>query len=404
MTAYENLEGASFLDVEDAIYVSGTVYAKTAEAAAAVRAAMAAAGYTFEDGGGGFAKLEGVDFTECGNCGGAISNAGTLCHNHRCELCGKPTYLEYVRGGTIRLAFIRNRERVHDGTISFRVFEYRDDARELALYAVPLLDSQSIGDARSPEAAKRVLDAAAGLYRRETAVDGDGKEVDLIVVREDLGPLTPESVFDTYAVHGSERHCHPIRVFRGRKYGTFEDLPWPAMVSVSERFVGSRLSLADPSAHEAIMLAAGQTPSADFYHQDGRPAFGEVVFKRWDAFVRHFVDVDYAKWRQFARNAPRGGPAFIYALARWCADMSDGKRRRVTDEPNMGNTLAAMGKLLSGQPLTYREAVAAQEGEQELVNELGGPEGAFNFVDQLTDGALRDAVEDAEERTRGRKP
>lgn len=166
------------------------------------------------------------------------------------------------------------------------------------------------------------------------------------------------------------------------------------------------------------MSAAGQVSRADYYHQDGRAAFSQTVFDRMSNFVKHFVDVPFEEWEAFldslgekiiqsmthgigriqgdsskflfqawsdstnsfgANYTQIDGPGFIYALAKWAGDMSDGVLKNVRDEPNIGNALVGAARMLSGKTLSDAEAAAMMEGmETDDANKL-----ADGLMDQL---------------------
>jgi hypothetical protein len=376
MSRNAQFEGKTFLGIADTVYICGAVYPKTAEALWAAKAAMTEAGYVFNED-GTHARLE-VSAAKCGSCGRIIDRRGVARHGHVCEHCGAPTAVEYVKGGHIRVAFLRRHEAVADGkTLSFRIFGYDAERGEMAVYADPVFDGPhgarpGLLDPKTPEAARRVLEEAEGLYRLEER-DDDGEKVSVAVFRyPGDGMIDDDSVVDTHGVSGGTRNWRDVQVYNGVEYSAFADLPIPDSVSLRLEFIGgAKLSLSDPKAHEIILHAGGAVSDAGWYHQDGRPGFFDVMWKRWDAFVEHFVGVDHAEWRKFVARAPADGPGFIRALSKWCTAMAGGAPHPVTDEPNVGNTLEAFCKVMDGGRLSYQEAVAAEDGASEFEQVMG---------------------------------
>lgn len=373
-------EGKPLLGIDDTIFITSTVYAKTQDAFEALEERAVAAGYTKnphgdKKEGAPFFSLEDIRMAACGSCDEVISCRGVRAHNHKCECCGEPTYLDYVEGGAIRFRFMNDRQYIGN-PITFKIFEYReqeDGENELVLHADPLIENYSDdaknvhvrigwGDVNSRDEAQNVLDEARDLYRREKIKAGD-QEIDTIVVRHHGPMLRENSVINTYETYGRVNNHRIIKIFDGQKYSEWDALPIPESFTLSKEYAdGKKHSLTEPDIHGMIMQAAGQVSRADYYYQDGRPAFDSVALKRMTAFVHNFVDVEPKAWDRFLRAAPKDGPGFIYALAGWAAAESDGVRRHVKDEPNIGNALTGLSKIFSGKPLSYRESIAMEEG------------------------------------------
>lgn len=403
-------EGQPVLGVENTVLITGRAYAHTQEAYDELRKKLVKTGYTIPDHAkpkdgeakkdDEFFSLEGINFAECGSCESTISRLGVAMHNHQCECCGDPTFLKYVKDGAIRFKFMHDidddgREYI-GGDMTFRIFEYREvekgDWNELIVHASPILDDYANEEKQiymrkgwlnvSTEGeAQDILERAAGhnLYKRSTVVDQDtGDDIAVLILKDHKsGLLQRGSVFNTSEIAGEQRNYKDIKIWQGKKYeGFMAGLPIPETIHLSSKYIGrEKHSLAEPNIHETIMRAAGQVSRADYYYQDGRPAFGEVVFERMNNFVKHSVDVPFEEWEQFleslGKRVARGqishyskidGPGFIYALADWASKMSDGQRKHVKDEPNIGNALVGISKVAAGQALTDAEAVAMVEG------------------------------------------
>lgn len=393
-------EGKPILNIEDTVYISGTAYAKTEAAFQAAEQAAVANRYSDsitkpEDRHKGvFFSLEEVHAAQCGSCSEIISPKGVRCHNHKCEHCGEPTFLEYTRDGGISLQFMKNGENVGRSPLTFRIFGYREhDGKpdELLLFPKPILGDyapprhekrgwngirQRFFAVDDAEEAQMILEEAKDLYTKEVVDDPlSGEKIEILVIKNHTpGRINDLSVFNTYDVAGQIHNHRTVKSYNGKIYDEWATLPVPDQFSLSRKYIGKdRHSLSEPTIHEIILSAAGQVSRTDYYHQDGSAAFSDLVYKRMTDFVEHFVDADMEKWSVFLFNAPQDGPGFIRSLANWCASESDGQKRNVRCEPNMWNAISGMGKILSGQPLTYPESVAMVEGaETDDANDLAG--------------------------------
>ncbi len=391
-------EGKPVFDIPDTVHITSTVFAKT-EAAfeAAVKAAQA---HNYDDkitkpeerDKGVYFSLRESHAAECGSCEGIISPRGVRAHGHKCEHCGDATYVEYTRDGAISLQFLKDLERVGRTTLSFRIFGYRENEgkpNELLLFPEPVLGDyapprhpkrgwnglrQGLFAVRDHEEARMILEEARDLYSTETIVDpASGKEIKIMVIKDHTPHMvTAQAVFEAHDIVGQFHNHTSIKVYGGKKYDEFSPLPIPDNFQLSKKYIGKeKHSLAEPRIHETILRAAGQVSRTDFYYQDGRDAFSEIVYKRMTDFVEHFVDIDPQEWAVFLYHAPKDGPGFIHSLASWCSAMSDGQKREVKCEPNIGNALVGISKLAAGKPLTYAESVAMEEGAgTELADKL----------------------------------
>ncbi len=386
-------EGEMAFGIADAPFISGWVYPKTQAAYDAVKEKAMGAGGVYADTTVGKGEDAPKDYiflsltdeemhkAECRSCNAVISRRGVAAHNHKCEACGKPTALTYTRDGAIRLTFM-DRGRYIGNDVMFRIFEYRehvDRPHELVVYAAPILKEYESPDGRvyarrslfgvsSEDEAQVLLEDTKHLYRRETVkvIDGDATDVISVLAIPNHDPhfVTEKSVFNTSEIWGEVRNYNSVKFWEGKKYGDFDRLPIPESLHLSSKYVdGHRHSLAEPDIVSTIMSAAGQVSRADYYHQDGRPAFSGLAYDRMTQFVTHFVDVPVKKWNTFLRGAPEDGPGFIYAFAAWTGKLS-GTTKTVKDGPNFGNALTAMVRLSAGEPLSLQEAVAYEEGLQ----------------------------------------
>lgn len=420
-------QGEAVLGVENTVLIMNHIYPKTRSAYLQTLEGLQDGGYSIPDHAkikAGEDEKEALFFTlgdigaaECGSCDSVISSRGVKVHNHPCECCGQPTCVTYRKGGAIRFRFIGADGRYVGNDISFRIYGYNEheegDWNDLLLYAAPLLKdytepttgrSLRIGlmGVDSEAEAQNLLEEAARqkLYRRSLVIDPEtGQDVPVIILKHHKSRLLQKgSVFDTAELVGGIDNHRLIKIWNGRKYGDWDKLPVPETLHLSRRYMnGFKHSLAEPNIHETIMGAAGQVSRADYYHQEGRAAFGREAFERMSHFVNHCVDVPFAEWQDFLSglkgriqkpqslsgdfgayvfNSVRGGfgasgryqnisgPDFIYALAEWAGKMSDGRRKKVRDEPNIGNALEGVWKIINGQTLGAAEAAAMMEGAE----------------------------------------
>jgi hypothetical protein len=379
MTSNEQFEGLPFLELKDSVYISGTVYLKSKDSEAMLPAILSQYGYELNED-KTYAKLN--SFSQCLHCDGIIAPHATHTHGHVCELCGKPTYLEYNRDEYITFQFMRNGSYVGDNSIVMRIYDYDTEKKELLLFPEPItaptakmrrLPFFCVKDAQEAAA---LLDEAKDLYTmRSITENGITFEV-MALKNQPSHAITAESVFNPSDITGTKSLTRDVYVYNGNIYPVFsfgedDKLPIPDHFGFSNAYMENRLSLANPRAHEIIMSAAGQVSRCDYYHQDGRPAFGDVVYKRWRAFIEHCVDIPVEKWDSFIKTAPRDGPSFINALAKWCSSVSGTGPRAVRDDPNMGNALEAAFKQQAGIPLTEAEVAAAIDGLEDLAATFG---------------------------------
>ena len=369
LLADEDLEGASFLDVPDTVFISGAVYPKTPAAHEALLTRLIGAGYGLNPAKDIARLSDSINGYMCDHCDGIFETSDGLGrHDHACGHCNMPTALRYNRDEYIVFKFVRNMVAQGD-TIAFRIYDYDAGARELLLYADPVLEPNSklkkfgIFQIDNVKEAHGLMESVADLYRRCIKFDKQNEQINLIAIHhDDSGQLDQGSVINPVEITGEQIFFTFIKTIDGQVYHGLGNLPVPDILTINSSYIGQKLSLSDPAAHEVIMRAAGQTPRADTYRQGGAPDFHDLHFRRWDAFIKHFVDVPYDEWKKFRGVAPHDGPGFINALAKWCALMSDGQPRLVRDDPNFMNAIDAAAKQAGGETLNYAEGAAAADG------------------------------------------
>lgn len=138
--------------------------------------------------------------------------------------------------------------------------------------------------------------------------------------------LTPGADPDT--IHVERAHnVTPHEIIGAALLG---DVAMPLSLTVDLRYAdGHRHALTEPDIHETILRRANQRSNLGYYNRaDDRIA--DLPLARMDAFVRHMVDVDYARWQEFAGAACRlHAQDFVKSLAAWASRHSDGTPRRV---------------------------------------------------------------------------
>jgi hypothetical protein len=350
--------------IQGVIAISGSLYATSSEALQLLLEELAQSGYTvnnlrecdrrkkdgtsvetMEQNGWSlwFATLD-VRRGKCKSCGGYISCGGIQMHGHKCELCGEVTYYDIVDGSTVRFSFIQRDERdQRHADITMKAKRWDTEEGYLYFYPEPKDGLWLKGEAAVAE----YLAANNNLW--EAVTEGDQS---LIRVRYPL-----EWDYEVAAINPSESYGHYwnhsiVRVLDGVEYPEHGQMPLPDMVSVYESWHWAPLG-PDPSLHETIIHAVGMVSRCDYYYQDGRAAFGDVHIKGMTTFVEHFTSLDLEAWTAMIRKAPLSGPGMIRAIAAFCHPDA-----QVRDEPNIGNALVGVSKLLTGERLVGDEVTA----------------------------------------------
>jgi hypothetical protein len=309
----------------------------------------------------------------CYSCGAHISTSGIWTHEHQCEACGEFTYLKFTSESTIRFYFINKekQDRVsYEPIIKMKIYGYDKETSSLLLHAEPC-DGNNFSDWKK-EKAEEVLRENEDKIRRLTAEDG----TPLIAIKYD--PNAHEyDVMGCVDISPNYHNAKIVTVYEGKDYSEYGgDLPIRESYVIYEAWHWAPICGPSPHLHEKIMSAAGLVSRCDYYYQDGRPAFDGIHYQRMRTFVQHFTDIDLRAWDILVKNAPRSGPGFIRFLAAYCQGVPPGKED-VVDEPNMGNVLEGLSKILSGRSLSngelhaFRRSVKDPEIRQMTVNLWG---------------------------------
>jgi hypothetical protein len=360
---------------DDVIPVAGNLYCKTPEALKALLAVLPNLGYEvknnredeynlkrttveqMEKNGWSlwYASLRDIRFAKCDHCKQYISTVGTRYHGHTCEKCGEIIYLEHVNGSSITFRFNPETPEYERAMFSPRLRGkvHKWDTEEGYLY-IYLDTLEPSGLLTSNEIKQAYLAAHANQY--ELVNDTSYKSMKVRYPHpwnRDVAAIEPT---DSY---GHVQYCSIVKVWNGKEYSEWEQLPIPESMSIYEAWHWAPLPVS-PTLHKKLLSAVGQTDDKGWHYQDGSPWFKSGTWKEMAKFVRHFTQLDAdafdRAWPRFRADGPGG----IDDVARFCHHNAE-----VRDEPNIGNTLVAYGKLMSGQSLTREEIEAAKRGEKE---------------------------------------
>ncbi len=297
---------------------------------------------------------------KCVSCGQYISIRHTLLHGDKCEKCGALLYSKNLDGIPMSIPIVGD----HDDQIEviMKVREYDEKNELLILYPEPL-GVEATGFPSSERDAQSLVTDRSDVFR---PVGRYQKK--FLAMPFDIRNW-PQAVYR----YGSSRaylNYTEHKLLGGKEYKT--DFLFPTY-SIYEAWHWMPISRPNRILHEKIFSAAGQVSSADFYHQDGRPAFHEVIYNRMRIFVEHFTTIPLAEWDQFMRSAPQSGPGLIRAMASFCQGVPI-EQAMYREEPNIGNALIGMFKIGCGKRLTSDESRTMKQA-------LSDPEIFENMVD-----------------------
>lgn len=287
---------------------------------------------------------------KCGSCHGYNSTAGRLVHGRACEHCGAVIYRHIIDGTVVRFRFTSPGERGLEPELQMTA--QRWDADEGFLYLKPGFLDRSWGVASGAEAERRMA-RHAGQW--ELVEEGHGKAaVNLYKIRYTLGlRRSDDDVIDMADVSGHDRNHEVVRIWDGREYPEFGEMPVREGFSIYETWHWAPLD-ASPALHKRLLLAIGNTDDKGWHYQDGTPWFKAESWKQIGLFIRHFTTLDAAEWDRQSRRFPLDGPGGIDAVAAFCHPLAVPQ-----NEPNIGNFLTAAGKTITGLPVSRAEEAAA---------------------------------------------
>lgn len=294
-----------------------------------------------------FASMPDLRRGKCNSCGSLISVVGVHSHGHKCEICGEITYYELVDGSTITFVFNNNEER---GFMSprLRMKVKLWDVENSLLYLYPEFLEGGLSVVTG-DSADDYLKQNSRFWRKGSVGSGE-----LIVIEYSLKWDRRTALIEPYDSYGHYWNHTIVKIWEGKEYGEYGELPIPESMSIYETWHWAPLP-ATRNLHERILSAARQVSDKGYYYQDGRQAFYTGNWKEMAKFVRHFTVLDGdrfdAAWPKFRNSGPGG----IDDLAHFCHG-----NPIVENRPNIGNVLTAVGKMMEGQSLTddeMREAV-----------------------------------------------
>ena len=301
-----------------------------------------------------FASLD-VRRGKCGSCHQLINTLGICSHGHKCEKCGAVTYNEFVDGTIINFRFINNGDKSEVGMLALSGITMKAkkwDAEAGYLYLYPEVSG---GRWSNDEQAKESFQVNKNKWE---SVEVDGEQ--LIRVKYSKEWKHDSDAIEPLDIHGHYHNHEIVSVWEGKEYSEFGDrLPVPDMVSIYEAWHWAPLK-PSPTLHEQIISAARMVSRCDYYYQDGRRAFEDVHLERMRLFVENFTTLNLKKWDKMISEADLSGPGMIRAIARFCHP-----RAVVQNNPNVGNLIVGLGKVLEGEGLTNGDLTAMADAARD---------------------------------------
>jgi len=301
-----------------------------------------------------YCSLQDLNRAVCGSCQEYISTVGTRYHGHTCEKCGAILYLDIKDGSRVEFQFKNERQGIFDPELVLAAQEWDADAGWLYLYPEVAEYNRKGYRSFSAEEAQSYLDSHSAHYER---IERNGKEV-LKMAYHRHGFMEPRNDEDVIEVRDTYDHywnSRSVKLWHGKEYNEIgNDLPIPESITVYESWHWAPLS-PSPRLHEQVMLAAGQIADQGWYHQDGRVGIYEGAWINMRTFVEHFTTLDVAEWDRTRFRTD--GPGAIADIAHFCSPDAV-----ITNEPNVGNALIVLGKVMENKPLTKQEAREGKRG------------------------------------------
>ncbi|MBU1970306.1 hypothetical protein KJ605_00805, partial [Patescibacteria group bacterium] len=270
---------------------------------------------------------------------------------HRCEVCGNVTYRHIVKGSRVRFAFRDEIEQQSMFSPQLAMTVYRYDPERGYIYFEEGFHEGGFCTVVNQRASE-YMKHHRGKWQKVTAW---GKNL----IRVRYHPRFDNDLRDMVFVYDVYKHAWGakiVRLWNGREYSEWDRLPVPESISIHETWHWKHLPKS-PTLHVRILHACGQTDDKGWHYQDGRPWFRPGHWENMARFIRHFTQLDADAFDRAWPRFPSDGPGGIDALARWCHESPV-----VTNEPNVGNLLVALGKAFEGRRLTDGEVKAAMLG------------------------------------------
>lgn len=415
----EELRAAGIRVVDDDIvHICSALYVKTPEALARLTEDLKAIGYEVKDcrhdkrreqeghsvdeqekNGWSlwYASMPDIRFGKCGSCGKLVKVNGIRCHGRMCEHCGAVLYREIVDGSTFKFRFTAKDYVMFEHQPAMKARRWDNDVGFLYLYRG--VDATYIGDEFDGGNLKRekryhvevhsdpsmvYVFSANGKRHEVNAVSFEERDIRKLrenemaiaaypdaweAVEEDGHQLMKVShkkpwnrdaaIIECCDCFGHEFNSSIVKVWQGKEYGEWDNLPIPESFSIYEAWHWGIKWPRSPRLHANVMSAAGQVSRQDYYHQDGRDAFWGVAFDRMERFIDHFTEIPVGEFKAALPRMRKDGPGFIEDFGAFCAGE---QIPEIENHPNMWNTISAVCDMVGGKPISERQAAAALHG------------------------------------------
>lgn len=293
------------------------------------------------------AKLPDIRRGKCNSCGSLIKVYAIHYHDHRCEVCGEPTYLDLVKGSTIRFNFVAEESGFVTPELNMEVYSWDYQNGDLYLLPNPL-DSGGLFTLKGKQASDYLQKMSN--YWQWAELDG----VTLIKVKNPLPWKRDPANIEPVDHWGSVINHKVVKIWDGVEYGEYDrDFPLPEMINIFEAWHWAPLPVSD-RLYSRILSSAHQGDDMGWHHQNGSPWFTAKHWEEMGKFVRHFTLLDADAYDEASKRFRSDGPGGITDIARFCSAKSV-----LRNEPNIGNLLEAMGNHLDGRPLSDKEQTEA---------------------------------------------
>ncbi len=365
-------------DVEGVIPIAGELYATTPKALQELAEKLRSFGYTIDDlreaesakddgvsvqkmeqNGWSlwFAHMKDLQKGKCGSCHAYISVRAIQFHGHKCENCGAVTYYELIDGSTVKFLFVEPLGR--DFWPRVLVMKVRRwDTEQGLLYLYPDLKNDDSWGELTGEKAREYLAKHGDKWEKVTE---EGQEL-IRIHYPDSFYVDPNAVISVHDRWGHYWNHKIVKLWDGKEYSEFDRLPIPEMVNLYETWHWTPLA-ASPTIHERLLSAVHQVSDQGFYHQDGRSHFTHYHWQEIGKFIENFTSIDASEYNRAWPRFRSSGPGGIADLAEFCHP-----RSRVTNRPNIGNTLDVLGNALQGRSVSRAELEAAADGWKDPKN------------------------------------
>lgn len=348
-------------DIKDVIGIAHELHAKTDEALANALAYLSQ-DYDIKDcskdkdhpHNGYYAHLKPSVYTrmtKCNFCLHLNTVLGCKCHGFRCYKCKQILWVEYMKGGTIRFSFANDERHRY---VSLFIHSYDESSQSILCYTKQARDNSWCTVPKEQFAA--YMEQFKDDYE---VVNIDGKKLYKFYYNS-KGMLRGDEKIHMAetrrAPMGNRCNYRETSIYKGQE---FESYGFSDNIPACESYMLYRTK---PLEHNDRMSAsiinmARQSSRCDYYYQDGRTAFYETPLRWIRSIVEHFTDLDIKEFDKFLDICRNDGPGFIIHLADWVGKKI-GVKQYVQNEPNIGNLLVGVSKMVHGQYMTDNEKEA----------------------------------------------